>query len=331
MAAGKKEISWFTPPVGAGVGYGYAAVKTIEALQQKGVKVQYADSDPKVFVNFVQPYLYQGLSDQFRVGYTPWESTEIPETWLEFMRSQDEVWTTSNFCLEIFKDYNVNDVIRMIPHGIDEETWFINDRYVADVFYFLHVGGPTERKGGQRVVDAFLDLFDGQPDVRLIMKSNGPSEARFYDKSGNFLPAGRHPQIQVFESGMDEEQLVNLYHKAHCMVYPTNGEGFGLIPFQAIATGMPTICTDLTACSDFAKLSLPLKASWQEGSGLHIGQWAEPDEVHLRELMQLAANDYDAVKSKALKSARVIHSTQTWSHIGDQILDVLGDKVYERV
>lgn len=327
----KGEISWFTPPVGAGVGFGYAAVKTIEAMQARAVSVKYSDAEPLVFVNFVQPYLYQGLVEQYRVGYSPWESTEVPESWRQFTQQQDELWTTSTFCKEIFEAYDLHDDITIVPHGIDPELWKINDRYVADVFYFLHVGGPTARKGGQRVVDAFLDLYDGRDDVRLLMKSNGKSETRYYDKRGNFLPASRHPQIQIFDSNMSEESLVQLYHKAHCLVYPTNGEGFGLIPFQGIATGMPTICTDLTACTDFASLSMPLKATWGAGTGIHLGDWAHPDEDHLRELMTLAVDDYEAVKNKTLKSARVIHNTQTWLHIGDQILDILGDKIYNKV
>ena len=37
-----------------------------------------------------------------------------------------------------------------------------------------------------------------------------------------------------------------------------------MIPFEAIATGLPTICTNLTGCSDFASMSIPLQASWGE-------------------------------------------------------------------
>jgi len=42
---------------------------------------------------------------------------------------------------------------------------------------------------------------------------------------------------------MSVENLVNLYHTHHCLVYPTWGEGFGFIPLQGLASGMPTITT----------------------------------------------------------------------------------------
>jgi glycosyltransferase involved in cell wall biosynthesis len=39
------------------------------------------------------------------------------------------------------------------------------------------------------------------------------------------------------------EELVNLYHRHHVLIYPTWGEGFGFIPAQALASGMPVITT----------------------------------------------------------------------------------------
>ena len=139
---------YLTPPVGTGVGYGYAAVETIRGLQNRGLKVSYAREEPLVIVSFVQPDYYRGIPDQYRIGYTPWESTDVPEHWLSHMREQDEIWTTSTFCKERFDEYKVNNIIRIVPHGIDPEVWRIVDRAVSDKFYFFHLGGPTGRKGG---------------------------------------------------------------------------------------------------------------------------------------------------------------------------------------
>ena len=170
---------------------------------------------------------------------------------------------------------------------------------------------PSERKGAQKVVDAFLDLFDGKDNIKLVMKSTGATEARW--RTENFYGGNikNHPQVTVIESDLSVNDLVKIYHSAHCLVYPTNGEGFGFIPFQGIATGLPTITTNLTATADFAELSMPLKASWTEGIGLHIGLWAEPDLHDLRLQLQSAVDDWENHKKKAMHSARIIHSTQT--------------------
>jgi glycosyltransferase involved in cell wall biosynthesis len=327
----KGEIAWFTPPVGVGVGYGYAAVETIRGIQNHGVRVSYATEEPRAIISFVQPDYYRGTNDQYRIGYTPWESTEMPEHWMLPMREMDEIWTTSTFCKEIYEQYNVNNIIHIVPHGIDPEIWNIVDRAVADKFYFFHLGGSTARKGGQKVVDAFLDLYDGKPEYQLVLKSNGPTETRYYDGDHYMGSTVHHPQIQCIESDLQADHLADLYNRMHCLVYPTNGEGFGLIPFQGIASGLPTICTNATACADYADLSVPLDYKWTDGQGLHLGKWAKPDEDDLRDKMKYVVDNYNEVKNKTLQSARIIHDTQTWGHVAEGILRILGDKVYERV
>jgi glycosyltransferase involved in cell wall biosynthesis len=219
----------------------------------------------------------------------------------------------------------------MVPHGIDEEVWKIENRYLTDKFIFFHVGSPTQRKGGQKVVNAFIDLFADNPDVWLIMKSNGVTDCRYYDKFKNLKNVKYHERILVIEEKLDVYDLVRLYNKAHCLVYPTNGEGFGMIPFQAIATGLPTIVTDGTACSDYANLSVPLKCHPAPGIGVHLGEWVEPDEDDLRDKMLYVFNNYDEVRDKTINSAKIIHNTQTWTHTGKQIVDILGDKIFEKI
>jgi glycosyltransferase involved in cell wall biosynthesis len=333
------EISWFTPPgIGVGNGYGYAAIETIKALQRLDVNIPFQSDDmmhskkttAKCHVSFVQPVFYQGTPDQFRVGYTPWESSKIPDEWIPRMQRMDEIWTPATWVADIYKSYNVNSTIRYVPHGFDPEVWKIFQRYEKDTFTFLHVGGPAERKGAQRVVDAFVDLFGNDKSVSLILKSNGPSEARV-KFGGVFGNAGHHPQISVIEHSMEVEDLAALYSTADCLVYPTNGEGFGLIPFQGIATGIPTIVTDATACSDFAQYAIPLKATPTPGEGVHLGDWYEPDPEHLRHLMLEVRENFDAAKEHAMHGAIILRNKFTWDHIAKMIVDILGDQIYERI
>jgi len=334
----KPKVSWFTPPgIGSGSGYGYAAIEMIKALQNNSIEVPFqSDSleynrktDAGCHISYVQPHFYQGTPDQYRIGYTCWESSEVPEAWIKQMQSRDEIWTPATWIKEVFESYNVNSTIRYVPHGFDPEVWKIEQRYRKNIFTFLHVGGPTERKGGQRVVDAFLDLFSDTEDVRLVMKSNGPSEARVTYK-GTFGNASLHPRISVVESFLEVEDLAQMYYDADCMVYPTNGEGFGLIPFQAMATGMPTIVTDATSCADFASMALPVSAKPTPGQGIHLGDWYEPDPDHLREQMLFAYENFDKAKEQAIQTAKILHSRYTWADSAKLIASLLGDKLYER-
>ena len=119
-----KQIGWFSPPgIGEGMGYGYAAVRTIKALQSCGVNVGYDNREAMCHISFIQPEFYSGNPDQYRVGYTPWESTVIPQFWPETMGKMQEIWTPSKFCADIFEQFKVNKIIRVVPHGIDEDIW----------------------------------------------------------------------------------------------------------------------------------------------------------------------------------------------------------------
>ena len=325
-----KSITWFTPPVGDSVGYGYAAISVIKALQDRHVAVWHKNNNTRTFVSFVQPDWYEGTGDQYRVGYTPWESDTIPEHWIEKMQAMDEIWTPSNYCKQVFEKYNVNSKIEVVPHGIDPEIWKIENRYETGKFIFLHVGGPTARKGGQRVVNAFLELFDGNPQTGLILKVNDETEARV-TVNGEYGNAGNHPQIIVLRDKLTTDGMAELYSKASCLVYPTNGEGFGLIPFQGIATGLPTICTNATACKDFAEMSIPLDSKEVDGVGIHLGKWVEPSYDDLLTKMQYVYDNYSECIEKTINSARVIHSTQTWGHVADQVINILGDNIYSNI
>lgn len=321
------HISWFTPPVPSNQGYGVAAIETIQALQRNGLKVSWALDTPYVHINFCQPQIYQGYQKQYRIGYTPWESTGIPLSWRAPVNDMNEIWTTSKFCATVFEEEYLAQDIKVVPHGINPEIFKIVDRSLNDRFIFLHIGGPTGRKGGSLVAKAFIECFNKRDDVFLLMKSHGPSEARWIDEDGYHGNIGNHPRVQVIETNLEVEDIVKLYNAAHCCVYPTNGEGFGFIPFQAIATGLPTITTNLTATAEFAHLSIPLDATWTEGGGVHEGMWALPNYDDLCHQMLRVVDEWESEKVKAVQSAHIIHSTQTWDHVAKKIIAYLGDKI----
>lgn len=334
-----RKISWFTP--GSvdisgtrwySPGYSVAAVATINALKEKDVAVFYNKNEIPYHVNFCLPYYYQ-YQNAYKVGYTPWESTKIPKGWAEHMKQCDEIWATSNFVKSVYEKNNVHHDIHVIPHGISSD-FSILDREVTDTFNFLHVGGDSKRKNAQMVVDAFLELYDGDEQYRLYLKYNNFCFAEIYF-NGKLLPATVHPQIIGVPGSLDVEDLVRLYHNCHCMVYPTSGEGFGMIPFEAICTGMPTIVTNETGCKDFAHYSIPLDAEFVVADWNNkqfdedTGMWASPDFEQLIDLMKSVVSEYDEFKKYTIKSAKILHAEQSWSAVADKIVDRI--KYYEQL
>lgn len=309
--------TWFSP------GYFNAALSTIKALQKQECAVFYNRDDIPFHANFCPPPYYQ-FKSKYTVGYTPWETTKIPTHWLDNMRKCDEIWTTSNFVKDVYEKHDVNANIYVIPHGVSED-FSIVERELTSTFNFLHVGGDSKRKNAQMAVDAFLELYEGNNDFRLILKYNKFCIAEVY-LNNRLVPASLHPQIVAIPENISTEQLVSLYHKSHCLLYPTMGEGFGMIPFEAIATGLPTIVTNLTGCADFAHYAIPLdaeynKAVWNDQLyAADTGDWASPDFEQLVQLMESVVAEYDDFKKFFVRSARILHSEWSWDSTAAKIL-----------
>lgn len=325
-----KKISWFSlnnldesGDLWYSQGFYNAGINTIKALQSAGVGVFYNREEFDYHINFCSPLYYQ-LRNKYNIGYTPWESTKVPQSWLYNMQKCDEIWATSNFVKDIYIQNNVHTNIHVIPHGITDE-WTIYERELTGRFNFLHVGGDSKRKNAQIVVDAFLELYDGNDDFRLILKYNKFCYAEIYE-NGVLVPATNHPQIIGIPEIFTVDDLVKLYHKCHCLVYPTSGEGFGMIPLEAMATGMPTIVTDATGCKEYSHLAIRLsaeqtKAHWHDHVyGADTGEWYSPNIEDLLQIMSSVANEYETVSDSALKSARIVHAEWSWSAVADKII-----------
>jgi len=328
----KTDISWFTPQSMDATGtswrsrgYTEVSLNIFESLRSKGQRVLWNATGTKWHVNYCLPYYFQFEMENV-VGYTPWEFTAIPETWVDQFNQCKQIWTTSEWCKAVLDSYNLSSPVRVLAHGISDD-WAIEEREIGDKFYFLHVGGELPRKNMDMVVRAFKDCFEGDSDFQLILKTAGVKE-----NIPNLAEYEQHPQITVLHGFIPKDALISLYRNCHCMVYPTTGEGFGLIPFQAIATGMPTICTNLTGCADFADLSMPLNAEWIDVSEQDLedfnlvgtgAQIADPNYDHLLLLMNSIAEDYYPYKAKTMRGAKVLHQYQTWDDIVNEALDFL--------
>ena len=161
------EISYSTPIINlqASNGYAYAGKHIVDSLKRLGHSVPFQNSKSLVQLNFSQPNLFKLHRKQYQISYTPWESTIIPKEWSPFLKAVDEIWTTSDWCANVFEDngYKVDNVY---PHGI-ESIWTPKRRKDDGIIKFLHIGEPAPRKAGQVVVDAFAELFGNNPQYQL--------------------------------------------------------------------------------------------------------------------------------------------------------------------
>jgi len=324
-------------------GYGYSSSYIYENILRKGVpairdivsfpeeframgsvSIGYFDRTQlraRVVVNNSLPDVYRKASEH-SIGFTYWETTALPKGWASFMNEMDEIWTASTFMKDVFVSSGVKCLVRSFSLGVNEKIFFPKKRERKHKFTFLSMGSPSSRKNSQMAVDAFIKLFDKNEDYHLLYKSNGPPDARLR-RGGEVSRLDSHPQITVVDYDVPEITLSHIYDKSDCLLYPTSGEGWGLIPFQAIAKGIPTICTNATSCTEFAHMSVPLDYKWSNYrmSGIYsdAGEWAEPNFDDLCDKMLYVVNNYEEVSDKTFKSANYINENMKWSDTTEEI------------
>lgn len=303
-------------------GYGYAARNIVGSLKDLGHFMPFQDAKSPVQLNFSQPEHFKLHKNQYQISYTPWESTLIPQSWHYFMKHCDEIWTTSNWCANVFEDNGYKDV-KVYPHGI-EDIWRPLKRKESETIKFLHIGEPAPRKAGQMVVDAFAELYGNKPGYSLTIKSYNHNTTRIYnnyiDRNIIGLPNEVYNNIYINNSVLNNEELVKLYHDHDVLVYPSYGEGFGFIPLQALATGMPTICTSGWAHYEdyLGPLKLKSKIIDSPWPFPHEGKVFEPNYQHLLEVMRDVSLNFKAYSGYYYAQSTKIHQEYNWLQLTDK-------------
>lgn len=163
------------------------------------------------------------------------------------LRASDIVIAVSRFTRDrLVSDFGVfPDHIRLVPPGVDLQRFTPADAIDADADapFVLSVGRLIERKGFDRLIDAFAMIAADFPDIRLRIAGNGPMAAMLQDKAEQLGLADRID----FLGGVGDAELTDLYRRCILFAMPNrtlpdgDTEGFGLIFLEANACGKPVI------------------------------------------------------------------------------------------
>jgi hypothetical protein len=221
--------------------------------------------------------------------------------------------------------------VKVYAHGIDS-VWTPLRRQDDGVIKFLHVGEPAPRKAGQMAVNAFIELFGNNPNYHLTIKAYNNNTTRifnnFSDKEIIGLPDAMYNNITVLPDEIEEEDLIKLYHDHDVLLYPSYGEGFGFIPLQALATGMPTICTEAWAHYDKFLGPLALRSTVIDSPFSNLpGKVYEPNYKHLLELMKDVALNFNAYSGFYFAQAPKIHKEYNWVQLTKNAFDPVIKKI----
>lgn len=300
-------------------GYGAASFGIVRSLQRLGHEVPYKDSTAPVELNFSQPYLWHWTNMKaYKIGMAAWESTQIPNNWFQGLKFCDELWTPSPLMAKWFGDQGYP--ARVYEHGVDSTVWTPKKRHRrGGPVKFLHIGEPAPRKGGQMTYDVFKELYGNRGDVAtLTIKAFGHSTVR---GELNGHPFNELSNVKVITEEYDEAAMVDLVHRHDVLVYPSYGEGFGLIPLQAMVTGMPVIISEgwapyeVVALPDLMVKTKLGPSPWPQ---MHPGNMFHPDRADLAEAMQAAVDRIDINSTKAFSRVPYIQKRWDWDRLTEK-------------
>lgn len=154
-------------------------------------------------------------------------------------RSSEIVLTVSEYSRQMLDllGVSVRDRTQVLYNGayhileVESEPTALDTLGLVSGGYALMFGSPKAYKNNRVVFDAFS--AGGLASIKLVVI--GASREAL--TSAGLIP----PPDTVFAGKCNDSVLRALYEHAHCLLFPSRTEGFGLPPVEAMLCGCPTI------------------------------------------------------------------------------------------
>jgi glycosyltransferase involved in cell wall biosynthesis len=233
--------------------------------------------------------------------------------------------------------------IRIVPHGVDinvyrplasEQRSVVRERLGwKDGFIFLNTSAMTDNKGIPLLLKSFAAVANRHPHARLVLKGLDS----LYKSQDLLMSVARglsaeelrviQPRLGYLGGNATQREMIELFQAADAYVSPYLGEGFNLPVLEAIACGLPAICTQGGSTEDFITSETALRIE-SEMRSLTTPEGQEkyylmPDQDHLTVLMtQVIEDEHWRLGVRSAGPAHV-QSRYTWAIVVDRLLEVL--------
>jgi glycosyltransferase involved in cell wall biosynthesis len=268
----------------------------------------------------------------YNIAYSMFETTEIPDKWIEFYNQFDEIWVPSKFCQKAFNRRDLTCHVHVIPFGVDE-SYLSYDKREHDLFTFFAVGQWIDRKGWDILIRAYISEFMGNSKVRLCIKTYNDTKTneemiREY-LSSDVKNSTYMPRIMIKNQKTDEKDIPIFYQESDCFVLPSRGEAYGVPFVESMAMGIPVIAPDFGGQVDFVndevgwlikieQLRHLSERLCQINAG-YKGLWfCEPAIEEVRKLMRYVFEHQQEAKEKGLKCRALVKKYLTWDIVAEK-------------
>lgn len=229
----------------------------------------------------------------------------------------------------------------VIPCGIDPKIYkpltksereALRKQLGWDGFVFLNVGAGSPNKGIDLLLKAFSAVVESYPEARLVLKgeesiyeSASPIAQNIdeltFDEAEKVLP-----RTAYIGETLPFAKMAQLYQAADAYVSLYLAEGFNLPALEAIACGLPVICTKGGPTDDFTTpdFAWHVESTFQEGTSNDRQIFRlMPDLEHSIALMKNIIEQPELCDRCREAGPKFVAAGFTWKHVTDQLKEVL--------
>lgn len=181
--------------------------------------------------------------------YFPWQFKDLISK-VVFANASAVIALTKHMKMELRKNYNVE--IFVIPNGIDLKK-FLNiqkeDTTSNGEKIVLYVGSLRPVKGVKYLIEAMRIVIKNKPDTKLVIVGDG-TEREQLEMLVRSLKLGRYIK---FVGMVPNENVPEYMISSDIFVLPSLSEGFPNVILEAMASGLPIICTEVGGMREIIK------------------------------------------------------------------------------
>lgn len=225
-----------------------------------------------------------------------------------------------------------NVPVTVFQHGVEPEFCasprLAEDRVATsrDGLKAVHLASThRERKATVQVVLAWSTLhFKGilgrSPQLTIVLPDYPEHDSELYKTLSN-LPKNQRDSIEIRTSlNLPSALMADFLGKHHLVVQPSRGEGFGMVPLEALSCGVPVVATVCTGHSEYLDAETPGLCVVPHGPDTSIddGPSAKAPSVSVSDVagaLSAAWGNWRNYHSAAMKNAPNLASKWSWEEV----------------
>jgi len=157
------------------------------------------------------------------------------------------------------KEAGVRSKISVVHNGINTDL-FHPKKDKKQTNRLLWIGRFTRGKGLDYLIDAFGVLSQKYPKLHLLLIGDGPEKSNILDKISKLSIENR----VIMRDFCPNSRLCEVYNSSDIFILPSFEEGVPRTIMEAMACGVPVICTELPHLVEMIKdvgITIPVKDS----------------------------------------------------------------------